>query len=437
MSRYGRDSYHGEQDPLPWDDVNNNYLDPEDRDEYDDFAHERSRPHPNLPQTNVSLTPRGSIRTSYQNVKDSAQSSTRGAVTPPRQTYSPVMAPERADGQNSPTRPYRDDPSDSPSSRADSPTRIRPATAATLGGYEMVEAKSTDALEQLPETSSWLKEEQRARKKRKWIIIGIIVLALLGVIVGVVVYLVKFHHSSSSSSSSSNNGNSTDSTDGTDGTDTGSSNGRNGFGATSKDLKIDPSLKKIFDGMDYTPINTQYPACGSIQANVTADVAILSQLTTKIRLYGTDCDAATMVLDAIQSLKVDLTVFVGVWVDNNSTTLNRQLSATYDILKKYPVSLIDGIAVGNEVLYRQDLTEAELISLIQQVKANVTAMNLGKNIPVCTSDLGSNWTPQLSAAGDCVVLSFTLSVNEDGQYSSFFWRCRGYKCSKLDSTISR
>jgi exo-beta-1,3-glucanase (GH17 family) len=136
--------------------------------------------------------------------------------------------------------------------------------------------------------------------------------------------------------------------------------------------------------MDYTPINAQYPGCGSIQANVTADVAILSQLTSKVRLYGTDCDQATQVLDAIQDLKVDMTVFLTVWVDGNTTTLNRQLSAMYDILKTYPVDLIDGVAVGNEVLFREDMTEAALISLIKEVRTNVTAMNLGKTIPIGT-----------------------------------------------------
>lgn len=164
----------------------------------------------------------------------------------------------------------------------------------------------------------------------------------------------------------------------------GNTGGRNGLGATASDLKPDPSLKRIFDGMDYTPLNAQYPGCGAIQENVTADVAILQQLTTKVRLYGTDCEQATMTLNAIQNLKVNMTVFVGVWVDNNSTTLQRQLNAMYEILQKYPTDLIEGIAVGNEVLFRQDLTETQLISLIQEVRKNVTAMNLSKNIPICT-----------------------------------------------------
>ena len=309
----------------------------------------------------------------------------------------------------SPTRSYQDYQRES--FRSDSPTRV-PLTGYAPGagigagarGYEMMERRPGD-LSDPPVASKWLQEEQKSRSRRKWIIIGLIVFLIVGGITGAIVYLVKFRNSGSGSSSNS----SSDS-------DSGSSNGRNGFGATSSNLKVDSSLKKIFPGMDYTPLNSQYPGCGAIQENITADVAILSQLTNKVRLYGTDCDQINMTMKAIQDLKVDMTVFIGVWVDGNSTTLERQLGAMYDLLKTYPASMIDGVAVGNEVLFRQDLTETELIELIQEVRTNVTAMNLGKTIPICTryyfyslsvfltiSDLGSNWTPTLAAAVDCVV----------------------------------
>ena len=293
----------------------------------------------------------------------------RQPMTPPRQIYTPEhVNNDRAHGayNDSPTRSYQDYQHDG---RIDSPTRL-PLTgdaAGTYTGFEMSERKPDRS--DRSSKPAWLQEEQKARRKRKWIIISVVLILLVAAATGVTVYLVKFRHSGGGSSPESNSG---------------PSNGRNGYGATAGNLKKDSSLKKIFDGMDYTPLNSQYPQCGSIQANVTADVAILSQLTSRVRLYGTDCDQATMVLDAIQELKVNLTVFVGVWVDNNSTTLNRQLNAMYDILKKYPPSLIEGIAVGNEVLFRQDLTLTQLISLIKEVKANVTAMNLGKSIPICT-----------------------------------------------------
>lgn len=375
MSRFPPPSYYNGREPLPWDDNDHsyNYLDPTDRDEYDDFAYEQPPPKPRFPQTKVTLSPAGSIRTSYHN--RSARSSYTTVeqprqLTPPRGLYTPEQAYYDPYDQHrtSPTRSYQDYQREASPMRSESPTRV-PLTGVATGtaGYEMAERKGAgDGFDHFPK-SKMLTEEQRARKKRKWILIGLIVFLVVCGTTGAVVYLVKFRNSGSSSSLSS-----------------GSANGRNGYGATASDLKPDPSLKKIFDGMDYTPLNAQYPACGAIQSNITADVAILSQLTTKVRLYGTDCEQATMVLDAIQDLKVDLTVFIGVWVDTNATTLARQLSDMYSILNKYPVDLIDGVAVGNEVLFRQDKTEAELIALINDVRTNITAMNLGKKIPVCT-----------------------------------------------------
>ena len=380
MSRFPPGTHYpgGARDPLPWDGTDTAYYnyDSTERDEYDEFADERSRAHPNLPRPNVQITPAGSIRTSYRDPRSRASpyssqyssQESRGQITPPRQTYTPLYGQnDRAYGYTSPERSYQDyHQREGSPVRSDSPTRM-PLTGGAAGaytGYEMSEAKP-GMLGRAP-TSKWLREEAKSRAKRKWIIIGIILFILAAAGAGVTVWLVKFRNTGSSSGSS------------------GSSNGRNGFGATASDLKKDSSLQKIFTGMDYTPLNAQYPGCGSIQQNVTADVAILSQLTSKVRLYGTDCDQATQVLDAIQDLKVDLTVFIGVWVDNNSTTLNRQLAAMYDILTKYPADLIDGVAVGNEVLFRQDMTEAELISLIKEVRTNVTAMNLGKTIPICT-----------------------------------------------------
>jgi len=378
MSRLPPASYYSGREPLPWDDHDNsayNYLDPSDRDEYDDWAYERSRPHPRFPQTKVSLTPTGSIRTSYVNRPAAPQygglynaHDSRTQLTPSRDIYHPEQAyyDPYNPRSHSPTRSYHDYQRESSPMRSDSPTRV-PLTAAAAGGaagYEMAEGKGLGDFDPLP-PSTWLKEEKKSRAKRKWIIIGIVLFVLACAAAGVTLYFVKFRNSGSASSLTS-------------------SNGRNGAGATASDLKKDSSLKKIFDGMDYTPLDAQYPGCGCTQSNITADVAILSQLTNKIRLYGTDCQQATMVLNAIQDLKVDLTVFLGVWVDTNSTTLQRQLSDMYSILNKYPVNLIDGIAVGNEVLFRQDKTESELITLIQQVRQNVTAMNLSKTLPICT-----------------------------------------------------
>ena len=47
------------------------------------------------------------------------------------------------------------------------------------------------------------------------------------------------------------------------------------------------------------PWGTTYPEClkwPPSQNNVTRDIAVLSQLTNKVRLYGMDCNSTEMVL---------------------------------------------------------------------------------------------------------------------------------------------
>ena len=87
--------------------------------------------------------------------------------------------------------------------------------------------------------------------------------------------------------------------------------------AEIKALMDNPKLHKVFHGMDYTPLNTVYPEClqwpGS-QNNITRDLAVMSLLTDKIRLYGTDCNQTEMVLHAIDRLGIDMKVWIGVWL---------------------------------------------------------------------------------------------------------------------------
>src|SRR5271170_4842488 len=233
MSRFPPGTHYpgGVVDALPWDDTNTAYYnyDSNDRDEYDEFADERSRAHPNLPRPNVQITPAGSIRTSYRDPRSrplpngsqySSQESRGGQITPPRQTYTPLYAQnERAYGNTSPERSYQDYQREGSPIRNDSPTRmpLRGGAAGAYAGYEMGEVKLGQSLGRAP-TSKWLREEKKSRAKRLWIIAGVVLLVLAAAAAGVTVWLVKFRNTGSSSGSSGSTG-STGST--------GSSNGRN------------------------------------------------------------------------------------------------------------------------------------------------------------------------------------------------------------------
>lgn len=128
-------------------------------------------------------------------------------------------------------------------------------------------------------------------KKRLWTIV-LVALIVVAVIVGVVVGGVLGSRSGSPDDSSS---------PGASAADDQSKNGDLDKNSDEiKKLMNNPDLHLVFPGMDYTPLNAQYPDCLTnppSQNNVTRDVAVLSQLTPAIRLYGTDCNQVSTVFE--------------------------------------------------------------------------------------------------------------------------------------------
>ncbi|MCJ1358295.1 MAG: hypothetical protein MMC33_008294 [Icmadophila ericetorum] len=268
------------------------------------------------------------------------------------------------------------------------------------------------------EKMNWSKPQPSAgRRKMRWLFWAIAVLAVVGIIAGAVGGAIAAmrqnrENSSSSPTTSPNGGNS----------------GLNKDSAQIKALLNNPSLHKVFPGMDYTPFNAQYPACLTdppSQDNVTMDMAVLSQLTNAVRLYGTDCNQTAMVLQAIDALQLtDMKVWLGVWLDNNATTGARQMAAMYDIIKTYGSDPFEGVIVGNEVLFRKDLTETQLGDVLSGVKSNFTQMNI--NLPVATSDLGSSWTAALASNVDIVMSNIHpffggVAASQAASWTWSFW----------------
>ncbi|KAK4561427.1 hypothetical protein LTR86_004745 [Recurvomyces mirabilis] len=293
-----------------------------------------------------------------------------------------------------------------------------PGSARGAGGYApapAIRARDIDS-----DHGDLRGDEDRARKRRKWmvlIIIGCIVAAAAaGAIVGGVLGVRKSNK-----------------THGTAGTGSGSGNSKGLYDINSSQVQTllnNKNLHRVFPGMDYTPLNAQYPACLTNppdQNNVTLDVAMLAQLTPAIRLYGTDCNQTEMVLTALNQLNYNssIQIWLGVWLGNNATTNTRQVDQMYDILSTYPSSHFAGVIVGNEVLFRKDLTEAELGQQLQDVRNNLTAKNI--HLPVSSSDLGDDWTAALAADTDIIMSNIHpffagVTPDEAPAWANNFWR---------------
>ncbi|KAF9343913.1 hypothetical protein BGX26_005062, partial [Mortierella sp. AD094] len=200
-------------------------------------------------------------------------------------------------------------------------------------------------------------------------------------------------------------------------------------------------LSKVFYGIDYTPPGSQEPYCTVNLGSVIEDVKVLSQLTNRIRIYGMACQQAELVLKAIEYLGLsDMQIILTLWVDSNSTSWENQKNILWNLIENdvkmdtssisdlapknttrtgnmtlsKSVSRINGISLGNEVLYRnedntkmnQHVPISTLTDYIDQIRKGLAARSkeassssdsnvadLGqqlKQIPIFSSDLGCN-----------------------------------------------
>ncbi|RSH81923.1 uncharacterized protein EHS24_008120 [Apiotrichum porosum] len=224
--------------------------------------------------------------------------------------------------------------------------------------------------------------------KKKWWIGGGILLLLIAIGVGVGVGVSVGKKSSSSSSSADSSSNST--------------NGTTSSSSDPSDFTKDSRFHNVFYGMAYTPVGGIPPYCGDSDAmlvNITKDIQILSQLTTRLRLYSANCNTTALVMQAIQDTKVNMTIYPAIYVDSNDTAFDVQVAAITDALNTYGADMVEGIAVGNEYILNEagSVTSGStyttaltfLDKKITSFNETLLNMTLSKHIPVGTGDAGS------------------------------------------------
>lgn len=259
-------------------------------------------------------------------------------------------------------------------------------------------------------------------RKRGWIIGGILAFIVVGAIVGGAVGGILGHRRSEAKSS------------GKSASDDEKENGDLDKDSEEiKSLMAMEGLHKVFPGMDYTPWGVQHPECDKwppSQNNVTRDMAVLSQLTNTVRLYGTDCNQTQMVLHAIDALELkQMKLWLGVWIDTDTKTNDRQLSQLYDILdKEDDHSIFKGAIIGNEALFRAGSTKSQartnIIKYMRQVREHFSKHSI--DIKVATSDLGDNWDKTLAEASDVVMSNVHpffggVEIDQAASWTYTFW----------------
>lgn len=72
--------------------------------------------------------------------------------------------------------------------------------------------------------------------------------------------------------------------------------------------------------------------------------------------------------------ELGLKTLVGAWLGDDAEVNEREIAGLIELANK---GLVDIAAVGNEVMYRKDLTEEELLAFIERVKAAIPQVPVG------------------------------------------------------------
>lgn len=114
-----------------------------------------------------------------------------------------------------------------------------------------------------------------------------------------------------------------------------------------------------------------------------------------------DCQAANYTLMAIKLLNIDMKALLTLWVDGDESTYQRQKDTLFRIIDEYGTSYIDGVSVGNEVLFRNKTAEPDLVQKMTALKEEFQSRQI--NLNITTTDLANLLDPKVIAAEDVVM----------------------------------
>ena len=129
-------------------------------------------------------------------------------------------------------------------------------------------------------------------------------------------------------------------------------------------------------------------------ARLDADLALLATRFQCIRTYSMTG------LEDIPALarKHGLKVMLGAWINSNPVDTQKEVKALIAVANANP-DVVSSVIVGNEALLRKEVTGAQLVALIHQVKAQVKQ-------PVTYADVWEFWNqyPEVGEAVDFVTI---------------------------------
>ncbi len=143
---------------------------------------------------------------------------------------------------------------------------------------------------------------------------------------------------------------------------------------TTEDLKqmYRQVLKKGMHGLCFSPyVEGQEPGDRITEDQIRKRMEIISPYTKWIRSFS--CTDGNEAIPKIAQ-EFGMKTLVGAWLGNDIEINKKEIS---NLIKLANNGYVDIAAVGNEVMYRGDLSEYELLSHIYQVKEEVTGIPVG------------------------------------------------------------
>jgi exo-beta-1,3-glucanase (GH17 family) len=152
-------------------------------------------------------------------------------------------------------------------------------------------------------------------------------------------------------------------------------------------------------GLDFSPyMDGQSPDWGSqiSEDQLRSRMQVIAPYTQWIRTYGMDSGQE---LSGQVAHELGLKAALGAWLGRDSAANQAQITR---LIQAAQAGQADLLIVGSETLYRGDLSPAQLIAYLQQVKAAVPG-----SIPVTTADTLTKWleNPDLIQAADVVLMN--------------------------------
>lgn len=147
-------------------------------------------------------------------------------------------------------------------------------------------------------------------------------------------------------------------------------------------------------GKDDSPFDIAKGFRPSVQ-QMEADLAKLSTLTNCIRTYS------SVGLEALPEIarKHGLKLWLGAWVSSDAMLTQKEIETVIDLAKEHHEN-VEAIVVGNEALLRRDVSAAQLVGYIEQVKRALPDM------VVTYADVWEFWNkhPEIAPSVDRVTI---------------------------------